>query len=136
MVETISREQRKARKTHTCDYCGGKIEVGEVYDYSFCKFDDVYSWKAHLKCVAVADELWDYIDPLEGMTEDDFFYGCQDFSRTFVCPDCEYWDAGECEKDESFCVNKMYDFLQTHSFRQIKPGVWKCFPETGGVNNG
>ena len=134
MVEIISRKHRKARKPHVCDFCGNEIAVGEVYDHSVLKFDDVYTWKAHLKCIFISAELQDYIDPDNGMTEEDFRYGCNDFCRTFVCPDCDHWDngAGECEKDETFCVNKIYDFLQTHDFRHVKNGLWMCFPKEDG----
>lgn len=131
MLETICQKSRKARKQHTCNYCGNKIEVGQVYNHAVMKFDDVYTWKAHLECIQIATELWGFIDPLEGMTEDDFQYGCNDFCRTFICPDCECWDkeADECEKDETFCADKIYAFLQTHDFRHTKHGIWKCFPK-------
>lgn len=132
MVETISQKNIKARKPHSCNYCGDVIESGEVYNHAVMKFDgEVYTWNSHLKCLHIASELWDFIDPLEGMTEYDFQYGCNDFCRTFICPDCDCWDADadECNKDENFCVDKIYDFLQTHDFRHTKHGIWKCFPK-------
>lgn len=129
MVETIYQQDRKARKPHTCDYCGDVIETGEVYNHATLKCDgEVYTWKAHSKCISIASDLWDFIDPLEGMTEDDFQYGCKDFCRTFICPDCTHWDIDDCDKDESFCVNEIYDFLQTHDFVHTGHGVYKCFP--------
>ena len=135
MVEIISQKDRKARKTHTCSYCGDVIEVGEIYNHTVLKFDDIYTWDAHLKCIFVATELWDYIDPVEGMTDDDFQDGCNKFCRTFICPDCKQWDkdADECEKDEPFCVQKIYEFLQTHDFVRVRNEhnyfVWKCIPK-------
>lgn len=63
----------KARKNHRCNWCGQTINVGEVYQRSFNKYDsDVYTWKNHLFCQKVANELnmFDWCD--EGVTDDDF----------------------------------------------------------------
>lgn len=32
VVEIIKEQDRKARKPHICDYCGGTIEAGEIYN--------------------------------------------------------------------------------------------------------
>ena len=39
MTETITHEDRKARKPYSCDYCGGRIEKGQVYHYYKGKYD-------------------------------------------------------------------------------------------------
>lgn len=101
VIEIISEKDRKARKPHICDYCGGTIEAGEVYNHCVIKGDDIYTWDAHIVCKSVASDLWDYIDPWEGMTADDFQEGCQEFCRTFICPDCKQWNDG-CEQEEPF----------------------------------
>lgn len=113
-VELICNEKRKARKEHTCSYCGHKIKPGEVYDHATLKYEGtIYDWKTHLKCQFIAEELWTYIDPNDGMTEEDFRDGCSDFCQAFVCPGCEHYDDG-CEKDENYCIDKIYNKLQTH----------------------
>lgn len=133
MMETLDRKDRKARKEHRCDYCSEIISKGEVYDWSKHVFDgELYEWKCHKKCSFIARELWEYINPDEGMTEDDFYYGCQEFCRAFVCPDCPCYDRAdrECKEDKAFCTEKIYQFLRTHEFFEAgRDGwvtIWKC----------
>lgn len=118
MVETIRQCNRRARKRHVCDYCGEVIKVGETYDYAVLKYDGMYVWKSHSKCISVAADLWDYADLVECMTQEDFQTACNEFCREFVCPDCASWndEDEECRKDEIFCVDKIYSILQTHDF--------------------
>ena len=135
MPEVLDQKDRKAREAHTCSYCGDVIEKGEVYHWSKLKYEDqLYEWKAHKKCVSIASDLWDYVDPYNGMTEDDFCYAYQDFCRTFICPDCQRFDkdAHDCEKDLSFCTDKIYELLQTHDFKRTpgRPWEWKLYPKT------
>ena len=77
------------------------------------------------------------------MTADDFQDACGEFCRMFICPDCDKWDkearevGPECE--DSFCIDKIFDFLQTHDFKRVPNkhgyyGVWKCFPKEGTPN--
>lgn len=130
MVEVITNEKRKARKEHTCSYCNGTIKKGEEYHYSTLKYEgNIYDWKSHEKCQFIAQALWSYIDPDEGMTESDFDEGCQDFCGTFVCPDCIHHDENEgCDQDEAYCIEKIYDTLQTHEviMTRDKYGIF-CF---------
>ncbi|UII80030.1 hypothetical protein [Flagellimonas sp. CMM7] len=70
-METIFQNTRKARKTHKCDWCGGDIEKEEDYDYSFNKDGDVYVWKNHKRCMAIAHEL-DMFDYDYGVGDQDF----------------------------------------------------------------
>lgn len=132
MLEIIREKDRKARKPHICDYCDGTIEAGEIYNHCVIKSDGIYEWDAHMMCKSVASDLWDYIDPWEGMTADDFQEGCQTFCRTFICHDCEQWDD-ECEQGEPFCIQKIYDLLKTHDFVRARSKqnvfVWKCIPK-------
>ena len=93
-----------------------------------------------MECNDVANILWEYIDPYEGMTEDDFYNGCRDFCRVFICKDCEYadketYDELECNLDKSYCLDKIVEKLKHYDFREVpsKPGdwykVWKLFPK-------
>lgn len=51
-----------------------------------------------------------------GMGEDDFHEACGEFCHVFVCPDCPTFNKEyrECDEDHSFCLDKIYDLLQTH----------------------
>jgi len=141
-VEILVDTKRKARKPHTCSYCGEAILKGEMYDYSKLKSDysdGLYEWKSHEKCSFIASELWSYIDPDEGMTEENFRDGCSDFCRAFICHDCPNADneAEECKLDKYFCVDKINEHLRTHDFRRVKDSrgwthTWKCVPKDGG----
>ena len=72
-METLSYTQRKARKSHRCNFCSGEIEPGETYNISGHKYDgELYSWKSHIKCGDVANELRMFDDCDEGVTEDYF----------------------------------------------------------------
>ena len=128
MTEEISTTWRTARKAHTCNYCRRTIQPGERYEHYVGKYDgELYTWRAHEKCVFIAHEIWDYVDQDEGMNDDDFYEGCSEVCRVFVCPDCGKWDTDEC--DESYCMDKLYDFLkkyELYSIREHYSLVWKC----------
>lgn len=71
MPKEINRTKPIARKQHKCNFCGGIIEKGEMYDNATLEFDGtVYTWKSHLHCLNIASEIDDYYG--EGITEDDF----------------------------------------------------------------
>ncbi len=134
MPEILAERERKAAKCHTCSYCGEVIQAGEVYDWAKLAFDGrIYEWKSHKKCYFIASELWSYIDPDEGMTEEDFNDGCTEFSRVFICPDCPSFEreTGDCQEEKCFCTDKIYSLLQTHDFcRDPKsPWAWRCIPK-------
>ena len=135
MYEDLGTTIRKARKTHKCDWCGAVIEKGEQYEYQKFVFDgEMYDWKAHLACSLVASAIWDYVEPYEGMTDDEFADGCQEVCQRFICPDCPKLNKEfeECEDDETDCINKMDEFFQTHelyedrSMRTYRYKAWKC----------
>ena len=136
MPELISQKERKARKPHTCDYCGETINSGETYNHAVLRLDDIYTWDSHLRCIFIATALWDFVDPDNGMTSEDFHEACSEFCKRFICPDCTSWDhdSEECRNGPSSCVQKIYDFLQTHDFKRVKDEhgwmhVWKCTPK-------
>lgn len=134
MPEILKRRDRKAAKCHTCSYCGEVIQKGEVYDWAKLAFDGrLYEWKSHKKCSFIADELWSYIDPDNGMTEEDFDQGCTAFCHAFICPDCPSFEreAKDCGEERSYCTDKIYNLLQTHDFGRDpeNPWAWRCVPK-------
>jgi hypothetical protein len=122
MNATLLTGVRKARKEHNCSYCNGKIQIGETYDFSKNISDgELYEWKSHKQCTAIAIEFWEWIDPDDGMSSDDFSEGCRDFCSTFICPKCQNSEEdGECKINEYFCVDKIFEILKTHDFVHIK----------------
>lgn len=73
-MELINESRPKANKEHTCMWCGGKINKGEIYDKSTIKNgNDIYEWKNHIKCSRLYSELdmYDY-DLGEGVDSDGF----------------------------------------------------------------
>lgn len=135
MYENLGMVVRKARKPHKCDWCGQVIEKGEQYEYQkFVCDGQMYDWKAHLACSRVVSAIWDYFDPDDGMSDDEFADGCQEVCQRFICPDCPKWikEYEECEDDESYCIDKMDEFFQTHelyedrSMRTYRYKAWKC----------
>lgn len=123
-METIARRYRVAKKDHCCDFCRGQIAKGEKYSYSFIRDGgDHWSHKAHLECEFVANELWGWINPWDGMTDDDFMDGCNTFCRKMICPNCASWDDeyNECRNDESYCIDKITEKLMEYDFCLVKP---------------
>jgi ribosomal protein L24E len=126
-MPTILKEKIvRARKAHRCDYCGETIEKGEPYNTASLVNDgDMYQWKAHVKCQHIASRLYRYIDPDDyGMTSDDFEEGCSNFCRHFICPHCNQMisETEDCSEDQNYCLDKIYNFLQTHELK--KTGNW------------
>lgn len=70
-MENISFSKRKANKDHKCNYCGGVIKKGEIYEHSVNKIDDIYVWKNHISCSKLVERL--EMDGDEGVTKDDFY---------------------------------------------------------------
>lgn len=72
-MKVLSKKEPKARKEHVCNWCGGVIEVGEVYDCSFNSYcGDVYTWKNHKRCMSIAHKLNMFENCDEGVNEEDF----------------------------------------------------------------
>lgn len=133
MYAQLDHKNRKARKQKKCDYCGETIKVGKVYDWSKYVYDgNIYEWRCHLECAAIASEIWDYADPDEGMTEDLFQDTCREVCQTFVCPDCPKWDSEyqDCADDETYCISELFKFFQTHELymagREGYAHIWKA----------
>ena len=130
--ENIKQKDVVARKQHTCDWCNGTIEKGETYHYQAFKFDGEFcEWHSHLACSRVASAIWDYVDPDDGMDENQFDEGCADVCQEFICHDCEHYskEFEECEKDEPYCIDRMDEFFKTHELYAVREGyyrAWKC----------
>ena len=116
MPELIRTSYVKAKKLHFCNYCNSPIRKGELHNYSFLKVGETYSWRAHLECKFLAEQLWEYIDPWDGMHEDEFQEGVGDFCSDFVCPLCSAYDKddGECSDFEDCCIWKVGETLKTY----------------------
>lgn len=128
MIETISSCIRTARKQHTCDLCGTKINPGEKYHYSFMVYDgnQTYDWKEHEKCAFICSEIWDYCDPWDGMTYEIFDDAVTDIRQVFVCPDCEGQDEDGKMCAKCNCVEKVYDLLTKYElYMEKREGMCK-----------
>lgn len=115
MSEIINSVERKARKSHTCDYCNGTIAKGTVYKYEkLVDGSELYEWKSHLDCSMVASELWCYLDLDGGMTQEDFDEGCRDFCNTFICPNCN-----TITEDCYYCLDKIVAMLKKYELKRV-----------------
>lgn len=55
MIQIISDEYKvKARKKHNCNFCYKPIKIGDEYLTQTLKYDEIYSWKTHIKCSDLA----------------------------------------------------------------------------------
>lgn len=73
-MNILESKERVAKKEHKCNFCGGKIDIGEKYDYQKCRDDDgLYEWKSHLHCLYLVSHfgMMNYADG-NGLTEDYF----------------------------------------------------------------
>ena len=98
------RTINKSRKEHTCDFCGHKIEKGSPYSDFVCNNGNLYHWKSHIECKHLSSELWEFINPWDGMTYDDFTDGLDDFWRYFFCS----YEGKQCTYF-SDCCDSAYD---------------------------
>lgn len=130
MPDILDSRVRTARKQHICSYCGRTIEKGETYEWAKLAYEDqLYEWKNHKECGFIAHKLWRYIDPDEGMTDEDFDEGCTAFCDEFICPNCKM-GSHNCR----YCIDKIYEFLQKNDFKRITPPgdwmqKWVCVPK-------
>ena len=102
-MDIISSTKPTARKEHKCDYCDGKIIIGEKYDRMLIKGDTLYPWKSHLRCLDIASKLDMYDRCNEGVTSEDFYEIIQD-EFLELNPDIE----------ESIKFSEQLDFVCNH----------------------
>ena len=130
MPDLLASKDRVARKAHICSYCGDTIQKGETYEWAKLAFDgELYEWKNHKKCGFIAQEIWSFVDPDNGMTDDDFIQGVVDVCRAFICPMC----SDPAKEDDScyVCLDKVYEFLKENELVRCRDGFlnrWKAVP--------
>jgi len=70
---TLNTKAPKAKKDHVCDWCGFIIKSGSKYQSQTNIYDgDLYVWKNHMECLAIAQKLNMFDDCDEGVTGADF----------------------------------------------------------------
>jgi hypothetical protein len=132
-MEVIRTNINIARKEHRCSFCGCKISKGEQYRHSTNKCDgSLYVWKEHLHCADLCNEIWDYVDPDDGMTSDDFCDAIKELAHTFYCPfHCDKFDkeTRDCDGfDNDSCVRKFAEFMQSRELRLVlDPNCGMCW---------
>ena len=133
-MNVISRKVVKARKDYHCDFCGCKIPKGERHDCSINKQNgELYTWRTHLHCQTLCDKIWNYVDPDEGMTSDEFINAIRELADTFYCPfHCDKFDKEtlECESefDDDVCVKRFAKFMETHELELVnEPNRGLCW---------
>jgi len=108
MIEMISMKNKEARIEHTCMFCDGKINKGEEYEYSKLKYEgDLYTWKTHLKCRDLAQELEMYDDG-EGVDGQRF----SEFVDEFLYDNMSEDEWEECELCGEEAVDKAIEILK------------------------
>lgn len=119
-MEMLTRCFRKASKRHSCGLCGRDIEKGETYEELRCVGGGgLYVFRSHERCQRISNAIWDYVDPDDGMTRDDFCNAVNELMSTFFCPfRCDRCDKknGECKDDRlcTDCIAKFDEYLKTH----------------------
>ena len=135
MSVIIKSKVLKARKEHHCYFCGGRISKGERYNKSINKNLDgqLFIWKSHIHCGELCDKIWDYVDPYDGMTSDDFSDAVRELADTFYCPyHCEKYNNNNKDCDEFFdndtCVRKFAEFMKTRKLKLVNdPNLGMCW---------
>ena len=119
-MEMLTRCFRRARERHSCGLCGRDIEKGETYEELRCVGGGgLYVFRSHERCQRISNAIWDYVDPDDGMTRDDFCNAVNELMSTFFCPfRCDRFDKenGECKEDRpcTDCIAKFDEYLKTH----------------------
>jgi len=96
MRTILEPTKTKANKQHQCNYCLGVIEKGESYERSVHIYDDLYTWKSHLKCSDIASKLkmFDYAD--EGVTHDYFYESIiEEYRQIMIKTNLELYESKE-----------------------------------------
>lgn len=98
----------KARKEHTCKYCGKKIHKGEIYSYEVCRYDGVFDTrKLCLACKNILDKFCTE----EGYGEFDW-YQIDEWLSDKYCFDCKHSEDYEddCTFSQSGCPRIRKEF--------------------------
>lgn len=80
-MEILKDKSVIAKKTHRCDFCGGKIEAGERYQYQFITDGgDVNGYHLHSKCYTAIQRAFE----IEGTNEAENMSSLQDTMNEVV----------------------------------------------------
>lgn len=72
-MKTLRNSTQKARKQHSCNYCFQPIDKGTIYNKQVNVYEgNMYEWKSHPDCDAIASILSMHHEAEEGLTGDDF----------------------------------------------------------------
>jgi len=93
-METISSSKPKANKQHTCDWCEGVINKGDIYEKTVLKHDFIFTWKNHIKCSQIALKLNMFDNCDEGLDS-------ESFKECINIAFCEIWQKKDIEYYES-----------------------------------
>ena len=134
-MEMLARCFRKDRKRHSCGLCGRLIEKGERYEEQRCIGDGgPYVFRSHERCQRVSNAIWDYVDPDNGMTQDEFCDAVNELMSTFFCPfRCDRFDRQsdgfDCREGRfgTDCIAKFDEYLKTHELvlDTNRPWAWR-----------
>lgn len=110
-METINYPKVvKARKVHVCDWCGCIIPIKEKYHSAVYKYDRIYAWKNHIKCMELVVKLnmeGDY-----GITSKDFHeYITEEFKDIWSKIDNKYYES-DCFRIP--CFQEQLEFVYKH----------------------
>ena len=125
-METIRTAIVKARRIHVCDYCSCEIPKGERYEVQTNECNGkLYTWRAHLHCKELCGKIWDYVEPDEGMSGDDFYDAVRDLAHTFYCPfHCDEYDRDtqDCERgfEDNVCIKRFAKFMENREMQLIQ----------------
>ena len=141
-MEVIERRNVRARKDHRCDLCGCVIAKGELHEWQKNKCNgELYVFRVHLHCQELSGKIWDYVDPDEGMCDDEFYDALLALASIFYCPfHCDEYEEDMCDCDRGFdadvCVRRFAKFMESRELRLLKDfdGVtrWRMVKVEGG----
>lgn len=134
-IECVKKQNiKRARKDHICNYCGETIEAGSPYTREFLvNGGEHYEWLMHNECEKVANEIWEFVDPWDGMTDDDYQEGVRNLFECFICGKCDnrkdcalhYHDDTPCKIDwfETYKQTlKLHEIFETKCLVQKRRG--------------
>lgn len=108
----------KAKKIHSCDYCGGRIRISEKYLKGTFKIDDIYTWKCHRRCYELTHKLdmFDDVDTGHGLTMDDFHEHINQYFMDMFIDELQSIDK-ETNNKFSKTTSKIADYLNKVHFQ-------------------
>lgn len=87
-MQTLSWNIRKAIKEHKCDYCQLPITKGIKYINQGIENDGLYTWKCHIDCHELIEELGWFNYSYDGFTSDDFIQSVHEaYKEVWHIPD-------------------------------------------------